>query len=140
MSASPANCDTAVFSGPRANYTITSPVPAAGDAPFTLVTDNAGTDGADVVRNVEQLKFTDTTVSFGLPGAPTIGQALARQRPSNGRTSRLRRTRRSHRSPGSSVRVTNATTHAVVRTILDPERRATFVVGNGAAAAPTRHS
>ena len=124
------NCDTAVFSGPRANYTITSPVPAAGDAPFTLVTDNAGTDGADVVRNVEQLKFTDTTVSFGLPGAPTIGQALA----GNARATVNFTAPTNPTIPpvtGFSVRVTNATTHAVVRTILTGNLNTTFVVGNG---------
>ena len=57
--------DTAVFSGPRANYTIT---PGAG---FVTVTDNVGTDGIDTVRNVERLRFTDQTVTVAVPNAPT---------------------------------------------------------------------
>src|SRR3954452_10069641 len=75
--ATPANCDTAVFSGAFANYTITNVAAADGNLAFARVTYNAGTDGVDIVRNVERLQFTDTTVNFGLPGAPTIGQALA---------------------------------------------------------------
>jgi hypothetical protein len=57
--------DTAVFSGPRANYTIT---PGAG---FVTVTDTVGTDGIDTVRNVERLRFTDQTVTVAVPNAPT---------------------------------------------------------------------
>src|SRR4029079_1976411 len=47
----PAGVDTALFSGPRANYTIA----AVGDA--LTVTDNVGTDGVDTVRNIERLRF-----------------------------------------------------------------------------------
>ena len=62
--------DTALFSGPRANYTIT---PGAG---FVTVTDNVGTDGIDTVRNVERLRFpngdgTFQTVTVAVPNAPT---------------------------------------------------------------------
>jgi Ca2+-binding RTX toxin-like protein len=68
--ATPLNCDTAVFSGPRSQYTI-----AAGTVPgTTLVTDNNSVaaapgapptgDGTDTVSNVEQLRFTDQTVSI----------------------------------------------------------------------------
>ena len=57
--------DTAVFSGPRANYTI---APGAG---FVTVTDNVGTDGIDTIRNVERLRFTDQTVMTAVPNAPT---------------------------------------------------------------------
>ncbi len=57
--------DTAVFSGPRANYTIT---PGAG---LVTVTDNVGTDGIDTIRNVERLRFTDQTVTVAVPNAPT---------------------------------------------------------------------
>jgi len=82
--ASPVNCDVAVFSGPRANYTITGvlagtgPTQAGvGNDPFVRVTDVSAVpvDGSDVIRNVEQLRFTDATVS--VPGAPTIGTATA---------------------------------------------------------------
>jgi hypothetical protein len=57
--------DTAVFSGPRANYTIA----VTGD--HLTVTDNVGTDGIDTVRNVERLRFTDQTVVVAVPNAPT---------------------------------------------------------------------
>jgi Ca2+-binding RTX toxin-like protein len=62
--------DTAVFSGVRANYTITTvPAGAAVGAPgaVTTVTDNVGLDGTDTLRNVEALQFADTAT----PGAPT---------------------------------------------------------------------
>jgi hypothetical protein len=80
------NCDTAAFSGPRGNYTITTIDPVlpnaavdalgnpvgdpGGAAGYLQVTDNVGTDGTDIVRNVEKLQFTDTTVSL-IP-APAI--------------------------------------------------------------------
>ena len=55
--ATPANCDTAEFSGPRGDYTITT---VAG---VTTVTDN-GTgrqlDDTDTLRNVERLSFCPT--------------------------------------------------------------------------------
>jgi Ca2+-binding RTX toxin-like protein len=57
----PVNCDKAVFSGPAANYTVTT---VAG---VTTVTDNVGTDGTDTLRNIEVLQFADTAT----PGAPT---------------------------------------------------------------------
>jgi Ca2+-binding RTX toxin-like protein len=63
--------DTAAFSGPFANYTITSSA-ATG---ITTVTDNVGTDGIDTLRNVELLRFTDRTTSVGPPSAPVIGTA-----------------------------------------------------------------
>ena len=47
--------DTAVFTGPRANYTVTSP------ATMVTVTDNVGTDGVDTLLNIERLQFADGT-------------------------------------------------------------------------------
>jgi Ca2+-binding RTX toxin-like protein len=71
------NRDIAVFSGPRANYTIS---PLAADGSFT-VADNVGIDGTDTLRNIEVLQFTDTTAvppaAVTVPGAPTIGSATA---------------------------------------------------------------
>jgi len=68
--------DTAVFSGPRANYTVTPPAATATDA-FYTVTDNVGLDGTDTLRNIERLRFTDQTVALGIPAAPVIGTASA---------------------------------------------------------------
>ncbi|HEV7654507.1 MAG TPA: peroxidase family protein [Mycobacteriales bacterium] len=73
-----ASTDTAVFSGPRANYTITTVNGA-------LVVNQTGanvvgqkiTDGIDTLRNVEALRFTDQTVSVRTPAAPVIGVATA---------------------------------------------------------------
>ena len=47
-----------MFSGPRANYTITQN--AAGSV---TVTDNVGTDGTDTLTGIENLRFTDGDVS-----------------------------------------------------------------------------
>ena len=51
------NCDTAVFSGNQAEYTIT---PRA-DGTVT-VDHNGGIDGIDTLRNIEQLRFADGVV------------------------------------------------------------------------------
>jgi Ca2+-binding RTX toxin-like protein len=70
------NIDTAVFSGPQANYTVTT---TGGDGTLgsagstTTVTDNVGTDGVDTLRNIEVLSFSDTVVT----NAPVIGVATA---------------------------------------------------------------
>ncbi len=76
------NCDTAVFSGPRANYTITNVAGAAAGSPNDLggtlrsvrVTDNSAVrpDGTDTIRNVERLSFCPT------PGAVRGTCAVAR--------------------------------------------------------------
>ncbi len=55
--ASPVNCDTAAFTGPRANYTVS----VADDGTVTVL-DTAGVDGTDTLRNVEQLRFADVTI------------------------------------------------------------------------------
>ena len=52
--------DTAVFSGVSSSYTIT---PHA-DGSLT-VDSNGGADGVDTVRNIEQLRFSDTTLAGG---------------------------------------------------------------------------
>jgi hypothetical protein len=68
--------DSAVFTGLEADYTVTT---TGGDGTLgspgstTTVTDNAGTDGTDTVRNVERLVFADTVA----PSAPIIGAAAA---------------------------------------------------------------
>ncbi|WP_139721906.1 peroxidase family protein [Serinicoccus chungangensis] len=67
--------DTALFTGPRADYTITT---ADG---VTTVVDNVGTDGTDTLRNIEQLRFSDRTIATPTqataPEAPVIGTATA---------------------------------------------------------------
>ncbi len=89
---SPANCDTAVFSGPVGNYTI-APHAAdlLGNLAYTEVTDNVGTDGSDVVRNVENLQFTDTTVSLvPTPAASITAASLTFNNQNTGTTSAAR--------------------------------------------------
>jgi serralysin len=63
--------DTAVFSGAFANYTIRH----NDDGSYT-VTDNVGTDGQDIIRNVERLQFSDTLYNLG-NSAPTLDHAIA---------------------------------------------------------------
>ncbi len=53
--------DTAVFSGSRSDYVIT-----AGTGSLT-VTDGSGTDGQDLVIDVEILQFADGTIDLGEP-------------------------------------------------------------------------
>jgi hypothetical protein len=70
------NVDSAVFSGPTANYTVTTSggngtLGSAGSV--TTVVDNVGTDGTDTVRNIERLVFSDTVI----PSTPAIGLAVA---------------------------------------------------------------
>ena len=73
--------DTAVFSGPRSNYTI------AVTADHLVVTQTGAnvvgqkvSDGIDTVRNVERLRFTDQTVTVAVPNAPTNVTATAGNR------------------------------------------------------------
>lgn len=63
--------DVAVFSGPRADYDITS----AGGVVTVAHARGTATDGTDTVRNVEILRFTDQDVATAAlipPAAPTI--------------------------------------------------------------------
>ena len=65
------DADMAVFSGVRANYTI-SAIRADGSI---LITDNVGTDGVDLVRNIEFARFTDQDLLIGnarATGSPII--------------------------------------------------------------------
>ncbi len=57
--------DTARFTGPSGDYTI-SPVDAAG---FITVTDNAGSDGTDRLRNIERLQFPINDGPDGIRGS-----------------------------------------------------------------------
>ena len=50
--------DTALFSGNFANYTV------ARNGNAVTVTDNVGTDGTDTLSNIEQLTFSDKTLSL----------------------------------------------------------------------------
>jgi Ca2+-binding RTX toxin-like protein len=65
--------DTAVFSGPRADYDITPNF----NSTLMTVTHARGTqaDGIDTVRNVERLQFADTTISI-LPTAAVAPATL----------------------------------------------------------------
>jgi Ca2+-binding RTX toxin-like protein len=66
--------DTAVFSGPRADYDVT--LIENNTAVTVAHTRGAATDGIDTVRNVEKLQFTDQTVN-ALPNRPgTPGATL----------------------------------------------------------------
>src|SRR6185436_8414335 len=58
------NIDVALFSGPRANYTVDS-----GNGRVT-VTDNVGTDGIDTLFNIERLRFTNADGTFAEENSP----------------------------------------------------------------------
>lgn len=68
--------DSAAFTGPAADYTVTTTGgngTLGSQGSITTVTDNVGTDGTDTLRNVERLVFADTVA----PSAPVIGAATA---------------------------------------------------------------
>jgi len=65
----PAEVDTAVFSGNFADYTISAP-DANG---VRVVTDTVGTDGSDHVRNVERMQFADQTLVVSSTNAVATG-------------------------------------------------------------------
>jgi Ca2+-binding RTX toxin-like protein len=76
--------DTALFSGPRSNYTIVAtPATDTELAKVTVTQTGANvagqraSDGIDTLRNIEQLKFTDQVVTLAVPAAPVIGTASA---------------------------------------------------------------
>jgi Ca2+-binding RTX toxin-like protein len=62
--------DVAVFSGARANYTI-----AALSDGIRVVTDNVGTDGVDLLRNFEVIRFANQDVAI-LPNRSATGAPL----------------------------------------------------------------
>ena len=85
--AAPVNCDTAVFAGPRAQYTITTNAQGA-----TVVTDTTSAppalgvaavgDGSDTLTNIERLRFTNPDGTFDFvaltaPATPVTVSALA---------------------------------------------------------------
>ena len=77
--AAPVNCDKAVFLGPQASYTITPG--ADGSVVVTqtgaVVAPQKISDGTDTLRNIEQVVFSDGTVTLAVPAAVTIGTATA---------------------------------------------------------------
>ena len=72
---SPGAVDTAVFSGVRGDYTVVAN--ANGSISVTDTRALARNDGTDIVRNVEQLRFSDRTVQLTAPASPTGVSALA---------------------------------------------------------------
>ena len=78
----PTNCDTAVFAGPRAQYTITNnangsvTVSDTTSAPPAVGVVATG-DGTDTLWNIEKLQFSDSATQLGTPSAPAIGAATA---------------------------------------------------------------
>ncbi|ABK02637.1 Animal heme peroxidase [Arthrobacter sp. FB24] len=73
-----ADVDTAVFSGARNEYQIST----VGGVTTVAHTGGTGADGTDRITNVEQLRFTDQTVNLvpaviQAPAAPLIGTAVA---------------------------------------------------------------
>jgi Ca2+-binding RTX toxin-like protein len=78
--AAPLNCDTAVFLGPRSAYVLTTALDGTVTVNQTGAVDRLVqkvSDGIDTVRNVEQLKFSDQTVSVGSAASVTPGTGLA---------------------------------------------------------------
>ncbi len=77
------NFDTAVFSGNLSDYTVEGSGTANGFADtdgdgFVSVTDNAGGDGSDLLRNIERLQFADQSLAIpGLNIAPIGLLAIA---------------------------------------------------------------
>jgi Ca2+-binding RTX toxin-like protein len=127
--AAPVNCDTAVFSGVRANYTINTVLGV------TTITDNVGADGTDTLRNVERAQFLDGTFGLGAPSAPTNVTALAG--PGSGQvTVNFTPPAGALLNPinGFTILVrTAAAPNTIVRTITTvPANATSFVVGNGA--------
>ncbi len=70
--------DTAVFTGPRSNYTISAAngVLAVTQTGTNIVGQRVS-DGTDTLRNIERLQFSDQTLTVAVPGRPTIGTARA---------------------------------------------------------------
>jgi beta-lactam-binding protein with PASTA domain len=71
--------DTALFSGPRADYTIT----VLANGSIRVEHNDGGIDGIDTVRNVERLQFTDQTLTVNsnvnrtVPSVTGLSQADA---------------------------------------------------------------
>jgi len=67
----PTDVDTAAYSGPRAQYTLT----LNADGSVT-VDHNGGIDGVDTLRNIELLRFADQTIPAAFPVAGVSAAAL----------------------------------------------------------------
>ena len=65
-SLAPKNCDTAVFSNPRADYTITANANGTVTVDHTAAVHgnfaSPANDGTDTLRNIEQIQFSDVTI------------------------------------------------------------------------------
>ena len=73
------DCDTAVFSGPLADYDITFAPATAFSLAGVIVNHARGTatDGIDTLRNIDQLRFTDQTVALPRANANPTSLAFA---------------------------------------------------------------
>ncbi len=69
--------DTAVFSGPRSNYTIAFGTAVTVTQTGANVVGQKVSDGIDTLTHVERLRFTDQTVVISAPAAPTAVSAIA---------------------------------------------------------------
>ena len=76
--------DTALFSGPRSNYTITATAATATELAKVTVTQTGAnvvgqkaSDGTDTLRNIEAIRFSDQTIQVRTPAAPTNVVATA---------------------------------------------------------------
>ena len=67
-----AGIDTAVYTGPRAQYVIT----AQNDGSY-VVRDTTGKEGTDTLRNIENLSFTDGTVTVAAAAAAISADTVA---------------------------------------------------------------
>ncbi|WP_454697992.1 peroxidase family protein [Arthrobacter humicola] len=108
-----ADIDTAVFSGARSEYAITT----AGGVTTVAHTGGTGDDGTDRITNVERLRFTDQTVNLvpavvQAPAAPLIGTAVA-----GNTTATVAFTAPAGEFPADSFSVVVRTGSTVVRTI-----------------------
>ncbi len=63
-----AGINTAVFHGPRSDYTITS----LADGDLQVANSVAGRDGTDLLKNIQNLQFSDGDILYGTPGADTL--------------------------------------------------------------------
>ena len=70
QASAPGAADVAVFSGARTNYTI-----AGRSDGSRTVTDNVGTDGVDLLRNFEVMRFSDQDVAI-LPNRRVTGTPI----------------------------------------------------------------
>lgn len=73
-----AGSDTAVYAGPQANYTVTAGTEVVNGVSYRIVT-VTGSEGTDVLRNIEFLAFSDGTIAAPTAAAGVIleGDATA---------------------------------------------------------------